>query len=320
MRLPIENYEPQITTLDRYADDNRRLGFRFIPSPEGKWYWIQHERFSVVRLPTFITDLPSGSDLNAVFWRHQVALVSFIIEPDETHPANSCLYTCEQYDHEKLDKKERASIRRALAMTRFDFIDMDTLIEHGFEAYHDTRGRAGFSDCSREGFLTTMTPLRETYGINVIGCWGEDGSLAGFLIFLLFDHFAEAVMHCSASRFFRTNLNNGLYHHLTDFSVNRMKRAILSIGLSSLQLGTKSGLHAFKVSAGFEANQVHRTFVLHPLLRPLVNRATYPAFRALQKHFPRSRSLRKLIGVLCVMLNMRENGESENQQHLTDQE
>ncbi len=300
MRTPIEQYDPRTTTLSSYAEDLKRIGMHAISSTGKQWCWIQNEMAAVVRYPTFLTDSPSEKEIKQVLWGNRIGLLSYIREPDEKHPANSFLYVATEYDSEKLGRKERASIRRAMAMTTFDFIDWDTLLEKGFEAYHDTRERAGLSDCDEAGFHSALNPLRESGGMNIIGCWVEE-ELAGFYIFQLCDDFAEAVLTCSASQFYQTNLNNGLYHHLLDFCLNRVRVKIVSIGLSSIQLEAKSGLHQFKQSVGFEVREVHRVFVFHPALQPVFNRFTFPVWNGIGKIFPRSRYIRKLVGTLHSM-------------------
>jgi hypothetical protein len=63
-----------------------------------------------------------------------------------------------------------------------------------------------------------------------------------------------------------------------------------------------AGLHHFKLKVGFEALPVHRAFVPHPLLRPLVGQASLEAMRFLLRRQPGNRWLKKASGVMASVV------------------
>jgi len=79
--------------------------------------------------------------------------------------------------------------------------------------------------------------------------------------------------------------------------------------LSSVEADRETtGLHRFKVKVGFDAQRVHRVFVLHPRIRPFATRAAVAAARAAVhaalRLRPDSRRLKKIGGMLAGMLRL----------------
>ena len=93
-----------------------------------------------------------------------------------------------------------------------------------------------------------------------------------------------------------------MYTVLSRYLVERRFR-LVSYGLSSIQSESNAaGLHRFKTKVGFEARPVHRAFVPHPLLRPLVNRSTLLGVNTALRLRSGHRRLKKASGVLARML------------------
>jgi hypothetical protein len=59
---------------------------------------------------------------------------------------------------------------------------------------------------------------------------------------------------------------------------------------------------------GFEALPVHRAFVVNPLLRPLVNRASWYLTKGLLRISPQHALLKKAEGALRLALEVAPNG------------
>jgi hypothetical protein len=100
--------------------------------------------------------------------------------------------------------------------------------------------------------------------------------------------------------------NDGLAHFvLSHFLVTRRFNTV-SYGLSSIQEAHQAeGLHNYKKKVGFDAQPVHRAFVLHPLLRPLANPLILRGARMVTKVLPQNRMIKKASGMLMTMLENR---------------
>jgi hypothetical protein len=77
----------------------------------------------------------------------------------------------------------------------------------------------------------------------------------------------------------------------------------VSYGLSSMRGDTaRDSLHHFKVSVGLRAEPIVRKVVVHPLLRPGVNRGTLAAARAARRRAPSARLPMAACGTLEFLL------------------
>ena len=107
----------------------------------------------------------------------------------------------------------------------------------------------------------------------------------------------------AANEHLRSYPNNGLLHFALDYCLTQGRCRVVSYGLSSIQeVNRTATLDYFKRKVGFEARPVHREFLFHPLIRPLVNPLSYWIVRGSSKVCPHSRTLRKAAGMLATCL------------------
>jgi hypothetical protein len=182
-------------------------------------------------------------------------------------------------------------------------MNWSTVLEHGVEAFCDTRTRAGLSDGTKQQFQSTFGRFSQNRSHFVIGAWAvEDQVLAGFLPVIVVDKWSDIGCY-SSNRYLKFRPSNGLIHYALDYFLLQNGFNIVSYGVSSVQKSSmESGLHEFKLRVGFEARKVHRAFVIHPLLRPLANRWTLRIMQTALKIAPHNRLLKKGIGSLATSL------------------
>ena len=82
-----------IVSIEEYAAEIRKSGKRVVPGV-GRTFWIEHEKMAMIRMPIFILDAPAPEDIREVFRSGCVMAVSYLLEPDDKHPANSWLCVC----------------------------------------------------------------------------------------------------------------------------------------------------------------------------------------------------------------------------------
>jgi hypothetical protein len=108
----------------------------------------------MMRVPRFHLAPLAPGEARQVPWRGRVATGSYLLEPDDRHPANACLYVCTDraYALDKLPAAMRRNVRRGLKELRIARLAPDELLAHGTQAFYDTRCRVGLSDGTPEEF------------------------------------------------------------------------------------------------------------------------------------------------------------------------
>ena len=95
--------EAKPLSIVEYAAGLARNGVRTVLGAPGS-FWIQHEISAMMRVPTFHCAPPSPRELRHVLWQGRAAVASYLLNADDTHPANGWLYICSDrtYALEKL--------------------------------------------------------------------------------------------------------------------------------------------------------------------------------------------------------------------------
>jgi hypothetical protein len=100
--------------------------------------------------------------------------------------------------------------------------------------------------------------------------------------------------------------NDGLAHFLLRHFLAEGRSATVTYGLSSVQECDQcGGLHNYKRKVGFEAQPVHRAFVLHPMIRPFASPWALRSVKAIKEMFPGNRLVKKVGGVADMLLGNR---------------
>ena len=286
-----------------YAAELARNGIQILPGAHGT-FWVRYEGGAMVRRPTFQSAPPIRSEIQRVLWKGRAAVASFLLEPDEHHPANTWLYICRDssYSIEKLSKPARRDIRRAQRNLQFGPVDWPTLLAKGLPAYRDTRTRVGLSDGTWDDFKSRFEMFSRNPSHYVFGAWNQN-LLVAFMTLVVVDDWVEIEGVFSMNAHLGLCPNDGLVHHVLEHFLIRRGFQLVSYGLSSIQEnGNGAGLHAYKQKVGFEARPVHRAFAFHPLLRPFANPLTLWSIKMALLLRPGARRLRKAMGVLSHLV------------------
>lgn len=286
-------------SLTDYFSHWTKDGHRLVRGPSGTT-WLRYESFSMMEFPAFSQAPVRRADLLHALWRGPALAVTHLLEPDASHPANACLYLCcdKSYRIEKLTSVGRRDARRANRSLRMAFVDWPTILSEGFTAYSDTRRRVGLSDGTHEHFRRRFTLFSTNPGHVAVGAW-KDRTLVAFMTLVIVEDWVEITGTFSTDAHRGLCPNDGLASFvLKHFLAERGFRKV-SYGLSSIQEAeVENSLHTFKKKAGFEAEPVHRVFVVHPLLWPLASGVGAHGIRMLRRLFPGSRHIRKACGLI----------------------
>src|SRR5258708_705431 len=175
------NSTHQPKSIAEYAADLARSGVRVLPGTAGT-YWIAYESYAMMRLPTFHSTPPTSQEVQQILWRGRAAIATYLLEPDEHHPANAWLYLCtdQTYSLEKLPPARRRNVRRGLKELTIAPLTSEQLLVHGVHAFCDTFRRVGLSDGTSEEFQRSITVRASLPESVFLGAWKEN-QLAAFL-------------------------------------------------------------------------------------------------------------------------------------------
>lgn len=287
-------------------------------------YWVTSERYALEREPTLCLDVPSRDEVYDALRRTRSAVATYNRLADASHPQNAWLYLCQDqsYNLNKLESSVRRNIKRALHEFRFEFIDASTLLQAGAASFCETRSRAGLSDGTPDNFRNCCQSLLKNPAYRILGAWRESENgrraLAAYMTFCIVDDWVTLKPYAT-TEYLGLRPNNGLFHFGMDYFLAQHRMKTICYGLSSIQeIGKGDTLHRFKLKIGFEAIPIHRTFIFHPFLRPLANRATLFGLRLLVRVRPTNRKLRKAAGLLATYLD-KHAATAESQQQSPEQ-
>lgn len=290
-------------SMTEYAADLARSGVRILPGAAGT-FWAEYQSGAMMRIPRSHLAPPTVQEVRQVLWRGRAAIASYLLEPDERHPANAWLYLCTDraYALEKLDREMRRNVRLGLKNLMITPLTADQLLAHGAPAFCETRRRLGLNNGTPEEFQRDLTANAGLPELVYLGAWKEN-QLAAYLSILEVGDWAEIAVTSSMDALRRYKPNDTLvYSALSHYLVERGCREV-SYGLSSVQAESNiAGLHRFKTKVGFEARPVHRAFVFHPLLRPFANGLTLWGVNTALRFRPGASRLRIARGVLASTL------------------
>lgn len=284
-----------------YSEQLRNSGHKVVSGSENT-LWLSHERFSMLRQPTFASHIPPAEEISGVFRKSRAAILSFVVSPSSKHAANSCLYLCSdpEYCLEKLGRGARYDTNRGLKEFDIRPLDLAEILRLGGQAYYDTLVRTGLSVQHRECFEDAFRrPRSERFYMGAM----KGDRLAAFLVLRAVDDWVS-IGGYSANEFLPLRPNNALVYHVAHDYLVKKKFRVVDYGLSSIQaVSHAEGLNAFKVKMGFQSTPVHRAFVLNPLLRPFANRFSWGLVNRMLRFSPEHPLLKKAEGALRLTLN-----------------
>ena len=88
-----EEFKVQTASITEYATSLKKSGVHVVPG-EADTFWVRHESGAMVRFPLFTLTPPTSQEVQQVLWRGRAVVASYLLEPDEYHPANAWLYLC----------------------------------------------------------------------------------------------------------------------------------------------------------------------------------------------------------------------------------
>ena len=258
--------------LPEFVNYLKSAGQPCLLSLDGTQAWTPGVRAELMRLPVECTSPPDKNVLREVFGQKGIWLASFMLEPMNDRPANCFDYLCTDpaYCIENLTKNGRRDIRRGLRNFAVRRCTWDELLDKGLDAYADTEARHVHGEPSRDDLVEIAELYRDSPFVEIWGAWSED-VLDAWIKVLKIDDWAFITNAYSRNENLRNCPNNGLAYEVTKTCLVDEGRKSISFGISSLQATSNIlSLHKFKIRMGYKAVPMCRTFIVHPLMRPMV--------------------------------------------------
>lgn len=287
-------------TLAQYVQCLSEAGIPTYPGTPGT-AWTAYLQGSVLRLPTHCTTIPAASEVRSLFHRNKF-LVSYLIQPDDQHPANYYLYITDDttYGQEKLTKAARRDIRLAQRYLQFGELSWNELRVHGTQAFCQTRKRLRLPDDTPEAFNSYILGFEGNPAHLVLGAWLEQHLIA-FSVVVCVDKWVEVKSMFSTDAERSYCPSDGMYAYIMNRFLFEEGFKVICNGILSTDEVT-GGLHQFKLKTGFQAIPVHREYIVPIWAKPLINRVTLLVGKTVLHLRPSEQRLRKLIKVLEQMV------------------
>lgn len=274
--------------------------------------WVRFKKVAHLRYPTNDVAPLSPAEQRELRWRRRMAVLQYHELAPEAD-ANAVLYLCRDqgYSLESLSSNNRSKVRRALKRLDVRLSSADEIIAAGYPPYRDTRDRHGSDAMTPEEFRANWERQREVPGREIWAAWaGEE--IAAFGAVHRCGRWAAISATVSTRAHLRDYPNHALFFRMLEHLMGDPEVESVSYGLSSLRAETdRDSLHHFKVSVGLEAVPVKRTVVVHPLLRPAVNRGSLALATAVSDRAPTARVPRAARAALEFLLGVEPADEAD---------
>ncbi len=267
--------------------------------------WVRFKKVAHLRYPTNDLRTVDDAERRELLWARRMAVLQYHEPAARPQDANAVLYLCadKQYSLDSLSANNRSKVRRARKRLDVRLTTAEEIIARGYPPYLDTRRRHGSSYMSPEEFRANWERQLHVEGREIWAAWAGD-EIAAFGAVHRCGRWASISATVSSRSHMKDYPNHALFSTVLQHLMSQPEVESVSYGLSSLRAETSvDSLHHFKVSVGLQAVPVVRKVVVHPLLRPAVNRGTLVAARAAERAVPSARMPRAARAALEFLLD-----------------
>lgn len=270
----------------------------------GAQLWFPDSGCTLLRLPLECNDEADSTDVKNVLRTRGVWVISYLVKPDDIHPANCYDYVCSDHNYciDKLNTNSRRDVRRGFRSFTIRLCSWDELAQKGYIANADTAVRHGYTKPSEDDFKKSIQQKRGFPLFEIWGAW-EGNQLAAWMEVIKIDNWAMINIARSCTNYLRLCPNNALLYAATSHLLCIEKRIYITYGLSSLQIDVnQSSMHAYKTKMGYEPILMRRVFIPHPSIKFFVTSRCFTGLLiAVSKALPRLAVLKKAAG-MCQQL------------------
>jgi len=250
----------------------RRQGHRVISSPSSFWYDVSPRVLQA--FPYHLTIDPSEDELRGVlkdgkaFGLRYSAPLTASVGKISYH----VVYSKPVYGLDQVSRQTRQNIRKGLDYANVEPVSFARLAQEGWALRAETVARQGRFEAENEAWWKRLCLSAE--GLPGFEAWGaiHKGQLVASLIVYLAGDCYLMLYQQSLTAHLRFGINNALAFVFTQRALARPGVKKLFYGLESLDADWQ--VDEFKLRMGYAAEPVRQRVLFHPVLRPLIHRAS----------------------------------------------
>jgi len=292
-----------------FAEWLRRQGYQVARTQST--YWVNLGKRVWQAFPYHWLISPEESEINE-FLRSQGAIglrYSTPFQDVNGCPSYHIVYEKPFYHMEDLGKKARYDVRQGMKNSDIKIIPFKQLAESGWQLQVNTFSRQGRKPPIIESYWRQMCQAaKDLPGFEAWGVLNGVHLAAAALTVHLNDCFY--ILHQMSHRdFLHLKVNNALAYALSTEALKRTSVKWICYGLHSLD--APPSVDEFKFRMGYIPKPVRQRVVFHPLVEPLVNKASHKLLQRLLRRRPGHPTLSKAEGMFRFYLEGRKPLEEQ---------
>jgi hypothetical protein len=262
-----------------FAEWLRRQGYRVVRTPSS--YWFEVAPRVLQAFPYHWQIEPSETELRKLLLKYNVIALRYSTPITSSQGKVSYHVVCEDpdYDLSSLRRQVRQNIRRGLDYAHVEPIPISRLANEGWKLRRDSLERQGRIGAETEEWWRSLcTSASDLPGFEAWGAIHNGELVASFLAFTCDSHFTLPHQQ-SASAHLQHRTNNAIFFSVTQEAFKRPGISEVFFCLHSLD--APASIDEFKFRMGYSPKPVRQRVVFHPLLAPLINKASHALVRRL---------------------------------------
>lgn len=285
----------QVVTAEDIASFYQRREHCVVTTASCWWYDPYHNKRVYSPVPANRLLSPSPQEVEQFFRSCSGAYAIRFLSPCSSEKGKpSCILTRRApYGLECLSGNVRSKIRRGSRWCQIRQLDFVELTRSAERALYDTMQRHGQVPTG----LGIDEGLQDCAAFQAWGAFVE-GTLASYIVTLQVDDCAEIIIGRSVSALLKYYPNNALVFAVTHDLLARPGVSMVSYGLESLV--SHESLDQFKLSMGFQREQVRQRVVFRPWLRALLAPKICETIALLARLRPNDHRFARLAGFLEI--------------------
>jgi hypothetical protein len=281
----------------------RRQGLIVVKTSSSYWYEASPRVYQAFPYHWLIQ--PTENELLDIL-RQNRAIALRYSAPFDTNPgcvSYHAIYAKSSYTLDGLDRRSRQNIRKGLKNCRVEPISLRRLAEDGWRLEMDTANRQGRKITMNErSWQKRYLSAADLQGFEAWGALIDDRLVASLFTFQMEDCCEMLSQQCHGD-YLKVRVNNALSFVVTRTMIERP--GIRSVFYSLESLDAPPSVDQFKFRMGYAAKPVRQRAIFHPLLAPVLNKASYAILKRLRELRPDNPFLSKANGMLRFYLEGR---------------
>lgn len=279
-----------------FGEWQKRQGYRVFHSPSS--YWYEAGPLFLQAFPYHWIIQPSESEIKKLLLNEKVLGLRYSapLSAPEGVASYHVVYSRKSYGIRELSAKARYDVKKGLAHSSVEPINVSRLAEEGWLLRADTLQRQGRTKAESADWWRRLCISAE--GLPGFEAWGavREGRLVAALLAYIQGDCCSILYQQSLTKEMKYGVNNALTYAFVSNVLNRGTIRQVFYGLHSLD--APASVDQFKFRMNFEARYVRQRVVFHPLINFIVNKYIYSIIQLVSSKYLHNSMLSKIEGIL----------------------